>query len=62
MGDVTKFNRCYCNYIFNVLLMCLLISEIFIFFYYHVQSKIELKKLTLDIYDRKVVHLNFVFV
>ena len=33
MGDMTKFNSAIEYYIFNVLLMCLLISEIFIFFY-----------------------------
>lgn len=30
MGDMTKFNSAIEYYIFNVLLMCLLISEIFI--------------------------------
>ena len=33
MGDMTKFNSAIEYYIFNVLLICLLISEIFIFFY-----------------------------
>ena len=33
MGDMTKFNSAIEYYVFNVLLMCLLISEIFIFFY-----------------------------
>ena len=35
MGDMTKFNGAIEYYIFNVLLICLLISEIFIFFYTH---------------------------
>ena len=35
MGDMTKFNSAIEYYIFNVLLMCLLISEIFIFVYTH---------------------------
>ena len=33
MGDMTKFNSAIEYYTFNVLLICLLISEIFIFFY-----------------------------
>ena len=37
MGDMTKFNSAIEYYTFNVLLICLLISEI------------ELKKLTLEI-------------
>ena len=47
MGDMTKFNSAIEYYTFNVLLICLLISEIFSFI--HVQNKIELKKLTLEI-------------
>lgn len=48
MGDMTKFNSAIEYYTFNVLLICLLISE-YLFSFIHVQNKIELKKLTLEI-------------
>jgi len=44
MGDMTKFNSAIEYYIFNVLLICLLISEIFIFFYTRSKLQITLKR------------------
>ena len=61
-----KGKRCLCNsaieyYIFNVLLMCLLISEIFIFFYTRSKQNRTEKIDTRDLGTKWLLYLNFVF-
>lgn len=61
MGDMTKFNSAIEYYIFNVLLMCLLISEIFIFFYTRSKQNRTEKIDTRDLGTKWLLYLNFVF-
>ncbi len=59
MGDMTKFNSAIEYYIFNVLLMCLLISEIFIFFYTRSKQNRTEKIDTRDFRNEMVVIFKF---
>ena len=61
MGDMTKFNSAIEYYIFNVLLICLLISEIFIFFYTRSKQNRTEKIDTRDLGTKWLLYLNFVF-
>ena len=61
MGDMTKFNSAIEYYVFNVLLMCLLISEIFIFFYTRSKQNRTEKIDTRDLGTKWLLYLNFVF-
>ena len=61
MGDMTKFNSAIEYYIFNVLLMCLLISEIFIFFYTRSKQNRTEKIDTRDLGTKWLVYFKFVF-
>jgi len=61
MGDMTKFNSAIEYYTFNVLLICLLISEIFIFFYTRSKQNRTEKIDTRDLGTKWLLYLNFVF-
>lgn len=61
MGDMTKFNSAIEYYIFNVLLMCLLISEIFIFFYTRSKQNRTEKIDTRDLGTKWLLYLNYIY-
>lgn len=61
MGDITKFNSAIEYYVFNMLLIFLFISEIFIFFYTRSKQN-GIKKIdTRDLGTKWLLYLNFVF-
>lgn len=60
MGDMTKFNSAIEYYIFNVLLMCLLISEIFIFFYTRSKQNRTEKIDARDLGTKWLLYLNYI--
>lgn len=49
MGDITKFSGTFEYHVFNVLLILLLVSEIFIFCYTHSKQKKTVKIDTSDL-------------
>ena len=61
MGDMTKFNGAIEYYIFNLLLMFLLVSEVFIFFYTRSKQNRTEKIDTRDLGTKWLLYLNFVF-
>lgn len=61
MGDMTKFSGTFEYHVFNVLLIFLLVSEIFIFFYTHSKQKKTVKIDTSDLGTKWLLYLNFVF-
>ena len=61
MGDITKFSGTFEYHVFNVLLILLLVSEIFIFCYTHSKQKKTVKIDTSDLGTKWLLYLNFVF-